>query len=65
MAAQVAKLPAQGTRIDVEHPTGFFTVDVEIEAGKDITVRRSSLLRTARKLMRGEVFVPGHVWRRA
>jgi 4-oxalomesaconate tautomerase len=64
VAAQVASLPAQGSRIDVEHPTGFFTVDVEIEAGKDITVRRSSLLRTARKLMRGEVFVPGAVWSR-
>ena len=30
-----------------------------------IEVRRSALLRTARKLMRGEVFVPGpSVWRR-
>jgi 4-oxalomesaconate tautomerase len=64
VAAQVANLSAQATRLDVEHPTGFFTVDVEIETGKDITVRRSSLLRTARKLMRGDVFVPGAVWSR-
>ena len=27
-----------------------------------VEVRRSALLRTARKLMRGEVFVPGRVW---
>ena len=27
-----------------------------------MNVRRSALLRTARKLMRGEVFVPGRVW---
>lgn len=65
VAAQVAKLssnqPAQ--RIEVEHPTGFFTVDIEVtvEAG-NVNVRRSALLRTARKLMTGEVFVPGRVW---
>jgi 4-oxalomesaconate tautomerase len=65
VAAQVAKLssnqPAQ--RIEVEHPTGFFTVDIEVtvEAGT-VNVRRSALLRTARKLMTGEVFVPGRVW---
>jgi 4-oxalomesaconate tautomerase len=32
--------------------------------GHGIEVKRSALLRTARKLMRGEVFVPSHVWRR-
>jgi 4-oxalomesaconate tautomerase len=50
-------------RVDVEHPTGFFTVemDVAVEQGR-IEIRRSALLRTARKLMRGEVFVPGRIW---
>jgi 4-oxalomesaconate tautomerase len=65
VAAQLAKLVGnQSTqRIDVEHPTGFFTVDMEVivEAGK-VNVRRSALLRTARKLMTGEVFVPSRVW---
>lgn len=65
VAAQVAKLSGnQGAqRIEVEHPTGFFTVDIEVtlEAGK-IEVRRSALLRTARKLMSGEVFVPDRAW---
>ncbi len=65
VAAQVAKLPGNhgAQRIEVEHPTGFFTVDIEVtlEAGK-IDVRRSALLRTARKLMSGEVFVPGRAW---
>jgi 4-oxalomesaconate tautomerase len=65
VAAQVASLPAHGTRIEVEHPTGFFTVEVEIEAREPITVRRSTLLRTARKLLRGDVFVPGAVWSRS
>ena len=44
--------------------TGFFTVDVEIEIAQDIVVRRAMLLRTARKLMRGDVFVPGAIWSR-
>jgi 4-oxalomesaconate tautomerase len=51
-------------RLDIEHPTGFFTVemDVSVEDGR-IAVRRSALLRTARKLMRGEIFVPSRLWR--
>ena len=53
-----------GQRIEVEHPTGFFTVDVEVEVGQSIVVRRATLLRTARKLMRGDVFVPGAIWSR-
>lgn len=68
VAASVAQLSGkQATqRIDVEHPTGFFTVDMEVsvEAGK-VNVRRSALLRTARKLMAGEIFVPGRVWKGA
>jgi 4-oxalomesaconate tautomerase len=68
VAASVAQLPGnQATqRIDVEHPTGFFTVDMEVsvEAGQ-VNVRRSALLRTARKLMAGEIFVPGRVWKGA
>jgi 4-oxalomesaconate tautomerase len=65
VAAQVATLPEGDTsRIDVEHPTGFFTVEVDVEAGERVVVRRSTLLRTARKLMRGAVFVPGSLWTR-
>lgn len=67
VAAGVAGLStSSGSRsLDIEHPTGFFTVEMDVEAGgPGILVRRSALVRTARKLMRGEVFVPGHVWRR-
>ena len=44
---------------DIEHPTGRFTVDIDIvdENGR-YTIRRSALLRTARKLMDGNVYVP-------
>jgi 4-oxalomesaconate tautomerase len=66
VAAAVARVPGGARqRLEVEHPTGFFTVDMEVAVtGHDVEVKRSALLRTARKLMRGEVFVPGHVWRR-
>jgi 4-oxalomesaconate tautomerase len=49
--------------IEVEHPTGFFTVTLEVEiSGGTITVTRSALLRTARLLMLGKVMVPSLVW---
>jgi 4-oxalomesaconate tautomerase len=49
--------------LEVEHPTGFFTValDVALKDGQ-VQVRRSALVRTARRLMRGEVYVPASVW---
>ena len=49
--------------LEVEHPTGFFTVAMEVTVeGARLQVRRSALLRTARRLMRGEVYVPAAVW---
>jgi 4-oxalomesaconate tautomerase len=59
VAQQVAQRPAMaGARVEVEHPSGFFSVDVALEPD-GLRVRRASLLRTARKLMEGQVFVPG------
>lgn len=44
-------------QLNVEHPTGFFTVDLSFEKGEGgIHVHRSALLRTARKLMQGQAF---------
>ncbi len=67
VAAKIAGLPAGNgsRRLDIEHPTGFFTVELEVatDAG-GFRVTRSALLRTARKLMCGEVFVPAHAWSR-
>jgi 4-oxalomesaconate tautomerase len=63
VAAKVARSPGDKARqIEVEHPSGFFTVDMDVELGELIVVRSARLLRTARKLMRGEVFVPGATW---
>ena len=50
-------------RLDIEHPSGFFTVELSVTvAGTSVSVQRSALLRTARKLMQGEVFVPSSAW---
>ena len=49
--------------LDVEHPTGFFTIDMDVaQSAAGLVVRRAALLRTARLLMRGQVFVPSSVW---
>jgi 4-oxalomesaconate tautomerase len=38
-------------------------VDIEVSgSGAGVEVRKAALLRTARKLMQGEVFVPETVW---
>jgi 4-oxalomesaconate tautomerase len=65
VAHKLARPATHGRSLDVEHPSGFFTVDVDVEPGERVQVRRAALLRTARKLMRGHVFVPGSLWNRA
>jgi 4-oxalomesaconate tautomerase len=62
--AQLGGFTGNGSvRLDVEHPTGVFTIDMEIETvGGELKVKRSALLRTARKLMEGQVFVPASAW---
>ena len=65
IADGIAQLSTSGAeqRVDVEHPTGFFTVDLQLREGSDgASVERATLLRTSRMLMRGEVFVPARVW---
>jgi 4-oxalomesaconate tautomerase len=50
-------------RLDIEHPSGFFTIELDVTLdGERVRVNRSALLRTARKLMRGELFVPSAAW---
>lgn len=65
IAAEVAGTGAElGKRtFEIEHPTGFFTVEMELVAGEGgPRVERAALLRTARALMTGSVFVPADVW---
>ncbi len=45
------------TRFDIEHPTGHVEVEVEVDqASQPPSVRRSGVVRTARKLFDGTVF---------
>lgn len=49
----------EGGELDIEHPTGRFTIDIRMNReGTRFTVTRSALLRTARMLMDGHVYVP-------
>src|SRR5262249_4498047 len=52
--------PGRAKTVSVEHPTGEFSVELELDAAG--AVARAALVRTARLLLRGEVLVPGDVW---
>ncbi|MFD7704251.1 4-oxalomesaconate tautomerase [Streptomyces caelestis] len=51
----IARLPGSGDRVRIEHPTGFLEVDVHVDPGS-ATVRRTAVVRTARKIFDGTVF---------
>jgi 4-oxalomesaconate tautomerase len=61
--ARITASSGKSRRLDVEHPTGFFTVEMDVTPeGNSIRVERAALLRTARKLMAGEAFVSRAIW---
>ena len=54
----IAKVPSGNTKaISVEHPTGEFTVELEVDSNNSQSVTKAELLRTARLIMRGEVMI--------
>lgn len=56
-------VPPKSSRLAVEHPSGEFTVDLDVTIGPDgPEVRRAALVRTARKLFAGNVFVSHGIW---
>lgn len=65
-AHELAALPGDtsGTRsYDIEHPSGYFTVELDtVDGGEFVQFHRAALLRTARKLMQGQVFIPATIW---
>ncbi len=66
VAHEVAGPTSAAGQLDIEHPTGRFTVDIDVDNGSgEIKVRRSALLRTARKLMDGNVYISEGIWSRA
>jgi 4-oxalomesaconate tautomerase len=65
VASEVAQVHVarSSTTLDVEHPTGYFSVSMDVSsADGSVVVNSSALLRTARLLMRGDVFVPSSIW---
>ncbi|MEO8465604.1 MAG: 4-oxalomesaconate tautomerase [Gammaproteobacteria bacterium] len=50
-------------QMSVEHPTGEFSVTLEVGGTREQPrVLKAGLLRTARLIMRGEVLVPAAIW---
>lgn len=64
LAAQLVSLPPapQGI-ITIEHPSGRIEIDLDADftQGRQL-LRRAALIRTARRIFEGRVFVPEHVW---
>lgn len=60
----IARVPDGAVKsVSVEHPTGEFSVELELDPADPQNVTRAALLRTARLIMRGEVMVPSAVWK--
>jgi 2-methylaconitate cis-trans-isomerase PrpF len=50
-------------RLSVEHPSGEFSLEIEVDNTTSTRLQvRSSLIRTARALFRGDVLVPASIW---
>jgi len=59
----IANLPASPARLMLEHPMGVLEVVVDYTRdGEAFDLNSAGLVRTARKLAAGEVFVPRAVW---
>ena len=64
VANELATMPGGTVKtVSVEHPSGEFSVELEVDPADPQKVTRAALLRTARLLMRGEVFVPASIWK--
>ncbi len=51
--------------LQIEHPSGYFDVTMDVAvSGHDVNITSAALLRTARLLMRGDVYVPRSIWSR-
>jgi 4-oxalomesaconate tautomerase len=63
VAAELAVVAAGNPKtVSVEHPSGEFSVELEVDSVTQ-SVRRAALLRTARLIMRGQVMIPASIWR--
>ncbi|UCE30953.1 MAG: 4-oxalomesaconate tautomerase [Burkholderiales bacterium] len=64
VAYELAEMPAGRVKtVSVEHPSGEFSVELELDPNDGQNIARAALLRTARLLMRGEVMIPASIWK--
>lgn len=55
----IARRTAQNSELSIEHPSGEFTVNLEYEfQDNKIVIHKSGVIRTARILSKGELFIP-------
>ncbi len=63
IARAIARVPDGRVKtVSVEHPSGEFSVELEVDPKNPQNVVRAALLRTARLILRGEVMVPASIW---
>ena len=64
VAHRVAETPEGDAKLmSVEHPTGEFSVEMEMEDANGMPkIKRAALLRTARRLFEGNVLIPSSIW---
>ncbi|MDD9740273.1 MULTISPECIES: 4-oxalomesaconate tautomerase [Marinovum] len=53
---------ASPANVVLEHPSGTIEVLVNFDASEGFALNSAGLLRTARKLADGRVYVPAHIW---
>jgi 2-methylaconitate cis-trans-isomerase PrpF len=54
---------SDGGTVRIEHPSGVIDVRLETRgSGTHLRILRAGVVRTARKIMDGELFVPASVW---
>lgn len=58
----VSVSPGAVKKLSVEHPSGEFSLEIEVDRHEGVNVTRSSLIRTARALFRGDVLIPATIW---
>ena len=64
VANKIAEVPPGARKeFSVQHPTGEFTVTLDMSPANPAEVASASLLRTARLIMRGEVLIPADIWK--
>jgi 4-oxalomesaconate tautomerase len=64
VASGIAHPPVDGSALlSIEHPSGEFSVDLDVVMdGGACEIRKSGVLRTARLISKGELYIPPGIW---